>query len=76
MASVLMIVARDQHVLFEHLREEFARETTVTVVLDRRFGERRHDRRPVTVDQRRSDRRQNHLGDQLRTLGYAVVRTG
>jgi hypothetical protein len=74
MASVLMIVARDHADLYERLRREFDNDRTVSVVLDRRFGERRRVSLAVSADQRRAERRQRDVDEDLRRLGWATAR--
>jgi hypothetical protein len=69
----LVIVRRGERDLFERLTA-IARES-VTVVWDRRLGERRTTDRPAAVDRRRQDRRQ--LTPQLWiTHGFLVVQFG
>jgi hypothetical protein len=67
MALMLFIVSRDDPALYRLLREEFADESEVHVILDRRFdgagesgscGERR--KRP-------------EIDERLHTLGWAIV---
>ena len=82
MARFLFIVARQLPNVYEHLRQQFAAEPEVQVIVDRRQGQRRQtDRRgsgnaPAPSDERRrGERRQNPGPDeQLRTMGYAFVR--
>lgn len=76
MPQHLFIVDREQRDLFSYLAREFSAEADVTVILDRRQGERRRDRcqRP-SADRRQTDRRlKAEVGEQLSTLGYAFVR--
>jgi hypothetical protein len=72
----LFIVDRQQTDLFSYLAREFSAEPDVTVMLDRRQGERRTSRRPVTpAERRQNDRRlKAEITGQLSTLGYAFVR--
>ncbi len=76
MAQHLFIVDRHQPDLFSYLAREFSAEPDVTVILDRRQGERRSGRRPVaSSDRRQTERRlQAEIVGQLSTLGYAFVR--
>lgn len=76
MARHLFIVARQQPDLFSYLAREFSAEPDVTVILDRRQGERRTARRPpARADRRQRDRRAKaEIVGQLATLGYAFVR--
>jgi len=69
-----MIVARDHPLLFERLREEFEGDDELSVVLDRRVGERRRQRETVTAEQRRADRRRDLVDNQLKRLGWATAR--
>ena len=73
----LFIVSRDQPALFAYLSREFAGEPEVTVILDRRQGERPSPEgaQPADGDQRQTERRAAPgLVRQLSTLGYAFVR--
>lgn len=72
----LFIVARHNVSVYEYLKQEFATEP-VTVILDRRQGERRRGTEPREGERRRSDRR-SHLDVQeaLRTRGFVVVPAG
>ena len=76
MAQHLFIVARQQPDLFSYLSREFSAEPDVTVIVDRRQGERRAAPRPTApADRRQSDRRRKaEIGGELSTLGYAFVR--
>jgi len=76
MAAVLMIMARDRTELYERLRQEFANDRAVAVVLDRRFGQRRRAALAVTAEQRRAERRRRDIDDDLRILGWATARAG
>jgi hypothetical protein len=68
-AHHLIVVARDRDALYQYFREAFAENATITVVLDRRRG----DRRVATTD-RAGERRRHAIDEQLRVLGWAVVR--
>jgi hypothetical protein len=75
-AQHLFIVARQQPDLFSYLSREFSAEPDVTVIVDRRQGERRAAPRPTApADRRQRDRRRKaEIGGELSTLGYAFVR--
>jgi hypothetical protein len=75
-ARHLFIVDREQPGLFSYLAREFSAEPDVTVILDRRQGERRTEQcQKPSSDRRQSDRRlKAEIGGQLSTLGYAFVR--
>lgn len=75
MASVLMIVARDRADLYERLRQEFANDRAVAIVLDRRYGQRRQASMAVTPEQRRAERRRRDIENDLRRLGWATARS-
>jgi hypothetical protein len=78
MARHLFIVDRRQLDLFSYLAREFSAEPDITVMLDRRRGERRTGRCQVGSSERRqTDRRlKAEIGRDLATLGYAFVRLG
>ena len=82
----LFLISRDQPGLWEYLRREFSSEENVEVILDRRLGRERrsgHDRRVVqrhvgsAVSERRTVARRTgaSVDAQLRTLGYAMLRS-
>ena len=75
-ARHLFIVDRAQPELFSYLCREFSAEPGVTVILDRRQGERRADGPPgASSERRRTDGRiEAEIRGQLATLGYAFVR--
>jgi hypothetical protein len=77
-AQHLFIVSRACPDLFAYLAREFSSEPDVTVILDRRQGERRRGsecRAAERPDRRRADRRLNAgIVPALSTLGYAFVR--
>ena len=70
----LIIVARDREALYRHFADSLAGNPTISVVLDRRHRDRRTDERNGAPDRRRGDRRWRKVDDQLRLLGWAVVR--
>lgn len=57
MAHRLFIVARGDDHLYEDLRQQFAANPEVEVLVDRRHGERRRSETPSDPDRRRGDRR-------------------
>jgi hypothetical protein len=75
-AQHLFIVDREQPDLFAYLAREFSAEPDVTVILDRRQGERRARPRQLSpFERRQTDRRlKAEILGQLSTLGYAFVR--
>ena len=74
MTTDLLVVARNQPVLYTYLKEDFASEGDVQVVMDRRVGERRRDRLSWEPERRRADRRAYpDLRDKLTSIGFAVV---
>ena len=74
----LFIVSRHHPGLYGYLSREFSDEADVTVILDRRTGQRRvrGERRVSTRgDRRQSDRRVHmEIASQINSLGYAFVR--
>ena len=77
MAGILMIVARDRPDLYDRLRREFNSDRAVSVVLDRRFGERRREAAEATSAEHRlaERRRRRDIDDGLQRLGWATART-
>lgn len=71
--QLLYLVARDQQKLYAYLVRCFANETNVTIIRDRRFGDRRRRNVP-SVEQRRGERRRRpEVDERLRTLGWATI---
>jgi hypothetical protein len=71
----LLIVARDQGDLYDCLRHAYSDSETVTVILDRRQGERRRALEPARGERRRWDRRSPlSIADDLRFQQYMLVR--
>jgi hypothetical protein len=59
----LFIVARGHDPLYEDLRRQFAANSDVEVLIDRRHAERRQQRTPHDPDRRGSDRRDRGSAD-------------
>jgi hypothetical protein len=75
LAKQMLVVARDRENLYGYLKRAFASNPTVEVVLDRRRTERRNADRARTPERRRGDCRVRlDIDNQLRALGWAVVR--
>lgn len=71
----LIIVARNQLPLCDYLRQQFAGDRDVEVILDRRWTERRRRTEPRALECRRADRRQEPVRDaDLYKHGFAIVR--
>jgi len=73
MAQLVFIVSRHRPKLREYLQREFAGNAEVTVIVDRRLGERRLDSGPRSPDRRRVSRRQEQIDERLRSMGWAIV---
>jgi len=70
----LFIVSRGNAKLASELQHHFTGDTTVQVVVDRRYGERRQQSADVTADRRRADRRTRpHVDKELRLTSFAIV---
>jgi hypothetical protein len=68
------VVSREAPELYEELRERFADDPKVIVILDRRVAERRRRVEPVPVERRQRDRRTRpEVQEELRTSQYAIV---
>jgi hypothetical protein len=74
MVTNLLIVTREQPSLYTYLRQDFADDPDVVVILDRRRAERRRLPIPTPQERRRAPRRTRHdLADRLASVGFAVV---
>ena len=77
MAQLVFIVSRLRPKLHEYLQKEFADNVEVSVIVDRRLGDRRLqevDRSPDrSPDRRQTDRRQAIVDERLRSMGWAIV---
>jgi class 3 adenylate cyclase/tetratricopeptide (TPR) repeat protein len=72
----LLVIAHYNLGLYDFLKERFAEDAEVTVVLDRRKGERRRPGQPSGSERRGSDRRTPELTDgALRLHGFVVIPT-
>ncbi len=69
----LFIVARDQPDLWHHLRQDFAEDEEVQVVLDRRRSERRRHRQPLEPDRRQGGRRRATIDTDLRYRSFVII---
>jgi hypothetical protein len=78
MARHLFIVDRRQPALFSYLARSFSAEPDVTVILDRRQGERGTPSDQATSSEPRPVERRlkAEISRDLSTLGYAFVRLG
>ena len=75
--EVLVVVSRDQTALYEYFRWAFGQQPAVSVVLDRRFGERRGRRAAVAPggERRAADRRRTVAPRaELLARGFMLVR--
>ena len=71
----LLIVARDQGDLYDCLRHAYGDGEAITVLLDRRRGERRRRVQPVAGERRYADRRSlPSLEHDLQFQQYVLVR--
>ena len=71
----LLIVARDQGDLYDCLQHAYGDSETLTVLVDRRQGERRRSAAPVAGERRRTDRRSLlSIEHDLRFQQYLLVR--
>ena len=66
------IVSRDRPDLFAEFQQRFADSPEVTVLFDRRVGDRRRVRTRTPDDRRRVERRQYNA--ELRLLGWTMIR--
>lgn len=74
MARFLYVAARNRRDIYERLKDDFAGQGDVEVILDRRCRERRTVTLEPAADTRRSDRRrQRELDRELRTTGSFIT---
>jgi len=73
MAQLVFIVSRHRPKLRDYLQREFAGNAEVTVIVDRRLGERRLDSASGSPDRRHSGRRREQIDERLRSMGWAIV---
>ena len=70
----LFIVSRGNPKLARDLQQHFHGDSTVEIVVDRRYGERRQQAVEIVEDRRRTDRRARPLVDkELQLTSYAIV---
>ncbi len=75
--SLLVVVGRDQTVLYEYFRWGLARLGGVSIVLDRRYGDRRgRGASPAAARERRGVERRRAVGSRAELLarGFLFVR--
>jgi hypothetical protein len=71
----LLIVARDQVDLYDCLQHAYSDSEEITVLLDRRQGDRRRAVQPVPGERRHAERRSLlSVADDLRFQQYVLVR--
>jgi hypothetical protein len=71
----LLIVARDQRDLYDCLQHAYGDSEEITVLLDRRQGERRRRIQPVAGERRYGERRSLlSIAEDLRYQQYVLVR--
>lgn len=73
-AHHFIIVARDREPLYRHLTQALAGNPAIRVVLDRRREEEASAGEGDGAERRRAGRRWRGIDEQLRILGWAVVR--
>jgi len=74
MARTLFVVSRRNPDLYQYLRERFASDPAVEVILDRRVAQRRQRRLPVDAERRRADRRQRpEVETELQSHSHAII---
>lgn len=74
MGRTLFVVSRQDRDLYTYLRERFATDTAVEVILDRRVLDRRERRPSGTIERRRADRRRRpEVEAELQTRSHAIL---
>jgi hypothetical protein len=71
---LLFIVSREAQRHHDYLRQAFAGEPDVEVILNRRRAERRRRIEPAQAERRRRERRvRPNAEERLRTIGWSIV---
>jgi len=74
MGRTLFIVSRHHPDLYAYLRERFASDHGVEVVLDRRSTHRRRREQPYDIDRRQAERRRRpEVEVELQTRSHAII---
>ena len=74
MGRTLFIVSRHHPDLYAYLRERFASDRGVEVVLDRRSTHRRRREQPHDIDRRQAERRRRpEVELELQTRSHAII---
>ena len=74
MGRTVFIVSRHHPDLYAYLRERFASDHGVEVVLDRRTVQRRRSEQPNDFDRRQADRRRRpEVELELKTRSHAII---
>jgi hypothetical protein len=71
---LMFIVARDRPEHRDRLQRAFGADPQVTVILDRRHGERRQCNLGYLLERRRGERRENNIDNKLCRVGVALAR--
>jgi len=72
-AALLFVVSRNESARYEYLCRAMEGGARVTVILDRRHGERRSPQTRTPNDRRLADRRIRENHHELARLGYALI---
>ncbi len=73
MSEYMLIVAREQPQVYDHLKQLFSGVEKVQVILDRRQGERRRGNEPHEPERRQAQRRRDP-GSHPRSDWFVFVR--
>ena len=74
MGRNLFVVSRRYPDLYEYLRERFASDSAVEVILDRRIAQRRQSNQAASAERRRADRRRRpEVETELETRSHAII---
>lgn len=74
MGRTVFIVSRHCRDLHAYLRERFATDSAVEVILDRRLRDRRSEHEPPQVERRCADRRQRpEVEEELQVRSHAIL---
>ena len=71
---LFFVVSRGYRHVYDDLRAAFKESPDVVIVLDRRFGERRHAQQEMPGAERRKAERRQPPDDRFASIGWRIVR--
>jgi hypothetical protein len=72
--GLFFVISREYRHVYDELRATFAESEDVVIVLDRRFGDRRRERRAPPDRERRKAERRKPVDHRFASIGWRLVR--